>query len=1471
MGNHRHKHGSIGLIGRPSSGKTAYLVALDLKTGLRGRLAHWDLDKSSELPMYVQSLGEELGDTGRRELRETRIETASDLLELYRGYRRGRIPLPRFLRQHFDVAIPDVAGEAYDFVSGHAEPDTDEDKDARDLLLQQLIECSALICLIDIKPYAPPGPEDERLRRQKVEVAEQVRALDNVLTQILERRKGKDRITLAVALTKCDLLSEGETELHLRTEDCHRWQYFEDRPEFDPIEAGFRQHSANEVSYDLETIDASLSPDRRDSKFGEKVFWGDDPKHHDAVARDWLQVWMPGVYGRLEEIRTRVELELVMISSWGQVPPRVNYEGRDVEVVPWADEITPVRHLAPLRSVLDRLHGKRTRRHVGRWLWTGVAAAALLYAAWPGWIDFWIGRSRTVLAAEGDLDSAGKYADLAELTPLFEVSPARWRSRSAANHFAIGAALGRADDWTKAVGRFRTSLQRDPSAASLARVRSYVDEVARAKIGLDTSAALEVLTGAPGLLESGPAHELVGDVILAGRAELVKLTASALQAAAASGETAELERVKAALEQHLAGQAVVESADFYYDGVESGFASSRALAQASLALVEFTLLAAVDVSADRPALKRLESIQAVHDRALAALALFPAGDRSQEALDTREITRRIHRQCYTLDDLAFDANRADRDFEGDVKRIQFLKGLAGAAPADPWRTELLTREVGAYADDLWERTLALLQTAATQSPGDFEGPLSACVYLGEEFGLGLRNVDEVRLSFRLKGIDRGIEEGAFPPASESVLLIQHMMQILDTKGGAMAAELERDRLALTETFKSFNSQVLSGTLDDWREPAEILARRDRRLRTTIEDIDVYERLASASFDGYALQQECEEVLALLANDERSNRFAILGFIGRKLTSQAAELDAAVALRLCLESARDHSEIAAEDVQRVIGHFRSELWSPSVTVEPDAQRRRVQSLLEALESSPDPSPDYLLLFGLEPGNAYNDGLREIAVRKISEQLTAGAPPRDYVQVLETLSLEAGKLLQDGSSAEVDGWLHENRGIFSAVDKLALEPSCDELVRALAGRKLCAKLWVECLAGDAPDPETIVERATPLLHGLLAGRSPLLSKQDRSVLSSLAERVKRNPSTRANAFGYFLAINNDNYPEEVVTGVRGRLRGVLRESIDDPSLGRWVSSYLSSLGSRPSERVELRELFARFRKEEPTTVSERMQLVCRGLANHLEPVEREQLFKGELEQLAAVLTSSARPPRLDPKRIAASRECAVLMHVTGAIEVLDVLAQRERLLDELGATFVAIPGGDGKLISMDEITLAQYDRLLAMSAMLRIEFKAGGEAYSYSAPGRMNKPYESRSKASKGSRVEEDQGVFGVSAEAVQAFLVRCGARLPTASEWSQTYDDGIRIRERDGALAARTGAELKELGDVTASGVRGMHFGVREWVTSTSNGFVVLGGSWFHDGDEPTKQTKAGDAPGLLDIGFRIVLDPLPRQVREYLK
>lgn len=434
--------GGFGLIGTPSSGKTAYMVSLCLKIRNDPR---WTFTiAEAAFNEYVQKLKQET-DGSRKLWENTQKDLPHRDYSLFAATRRGLDAgeratsiLPRKWSAGFQKAVhvPELPGELIERASLDQSMASTVDADRVSRLLDYLAACSGIICLID------PTVDLNALDMQ-------IGNVDGVIGKVLEKRQKngiRDPLHLSFALTKCDKLEKDPDRANIRLPASQskrlKWLVANNRrgPDDGITEAGL------EISYSLKNAEAMRPADR---------------EHDACVVWDLMGSNLRSVYETCARYAQdpRITIEPFLISSWGHPLQKGKVGGLEGELFPRLDEINPRRHFDPMVSVLDRtykLHAARARKRRSIAL-AGLWLAGILFGPAAGYL---LGSAASWRAEAGDAGTSRVALKLAERHPWVQWDLARNPQRIGA---LAKASLQRADTL------FRESGNLTPDAVLAAR------------------------------------------------------------------------------------------------------------------------------------------------------------------------------------------------------------------------------------------------------------------------------------------------------------------------------------------------------------------------------------------------------------------------------------------------------------------------------------------------------------------------------------------------------------------------------------------------------------------------------------------------------------------------------------------------------------------------------------------------------------------------------------------------------------------------------------------------------------------------------------------------------------------------------------------------------------------------------------------------------------------------------------------
>jgi len=1446
------RYGPIALVGAASTGKTAYLIALDLSTDARQRLTEWHLRESPELHEYVANLGEFIAGTNRRRLQQTQRGKASRDLDLFSASHRSVLPPP--LRHKYEVAIPDMAGEVYNLIAGLEKPVTEEDKKSAAAMLATLRRCRALICLIDVTPRIDKVPAAQLRARQKAEIARQMKGLDHVLRQL--RRPGQT-LVVTLALTKSDTIAADEREIELPIDECARHAHLL-RHGLDPLESGMTALQGGRVRYALD----ARNDNRTEKDRGADV---DDLAHHDAVARDWLRCHVPAAHAQFEATAALddLSLDVFLISSWGKaLDPIVDSHNVAFEPVPEPGEIRPVRLFAPIRSVLDRLHEGRVRRSFALRLVSVAAVLLSAVALGPGWV-WWFNAQALVELARGDLLASQARLRLAAANPTLPVLPAGLRGDLARTHLELARAMARSDARTGdaatasaehvaalACSKRGIEIAADPEAVAwrAGYLRSCVERMHER----EPDAALGYLLASHGVVEAplaaSLAHQVMGSIL--DRIEVEVDGAFAARDPAVTAPTCD--RALATLARLDAAVVALGQPRFCLDGtsIQATVADLRARV---LGLRALTKTAAWPRDADLDgALKQSKEIvllAAAAMRCLQTTPLLPANvDAWVRALAPRCMQEILQQPVFAL--VAADVSRDPTSLQRRLEAVLSLRDAeARACGCEPPIRAAVARFAAELVEDLWRALLAGGSAAAGSRPRD-EAPTLHLLRTIHGSGIEVAEMEDLELGQRLDQLLTSIRADDYSGDVATARATLKRAAARATTVGQVRALLAAVRAALERAPQK------PGTLEPWIAIATEVAEPDSRLAVLLADARL--RLlfleAESSLTGAPAAPLREAVLAVLADDQ-VGRHRMLGLTGDWLTRSASSLQAAFGLRraidVCLMDRPDLRTRAAAAVDL----FRRTLFEPPEPLPHDTMQTAVLGVLELVTDPAERAADLSLLVALartdrtaaaEAGDgpqaapfSYLDSLLPEIIARLAVQVSPSTATL-YQGVLETLADELRRNLEEAGPERLELWLRTYGALADASTRLRTLTDLARLAVACQRRQALAPTVAAVVA--APASETSVVEAVLIdLAPRLAGAAP------ETVLELWEQLAHCSPSLRA-------AI--------------GSIRKVLGRRLVTPAAGETAGDaitvrYLQGLADGPGDQETLTELLAAAVDDKlPPLAAAHVDLVAGRVRESLAERVRERAFRVPIEAAAIDLQTSKRDGLTTiAARTERHRGLANDAGARRATAALDGIQHLTRWLTRNDLDFRLLDAL-GIYVTRDEVSLGAYRTFLGEDPGLRVSLRLAGEVLSLGPEG-ASEAFSRRFKS-------DDEPIFGVDPWLVHAYLKTRGARLPATSEWLSCYGAGPATGATpEQVLEARTGGDLEKLGDVSGP-LRGMRYGVREWTLTPTGEPRALGASWMRPRGNPREST-ATRVSEALDVGFRIAIDATPRAVTEYLE
>lgn len=1452
------RYGSIALVGASSTGKTAYLVALDLSTDARKSLTGWHLDESPQLRDYVANLGEFIAGTNRRRLQQTQRGTASGDLALFSASHRSA--LPRALRHKYEVAIPDMAGEVYNLVAGLDKPATEEDKKAAASMLATLRDCRALICLIDVTPRFDRTPAAELRRRQKGEIARQMKGLDHVLRKL--RRPGQT-LVVTLALTKCDTIPANERSIELPNDECARYDYLLSAG-LDPLECGMATLDGDRVRYSLADIDQGAAA--TSAKANVRRPWADDLMHHEAVARDWLRCHVPAAYEQFEATTALEDLSLdvYLISSWGgALTPVLDTHEVAWEAVPEPGEIRPVRLFAPICSVLDRLHEGRVRHSVAARL-TLVAAVLLLgFALGPAWV-WWFNACARDELAQANLAACQRQVGRAAGNPLLRVLPGGLRRDVAKTYAGLAQALAQTDAGGNA----------DPAALAI-----RASALACSKRAIELGAADDAIAWRSAYLRVCVDHALVHGLDLAlgylldSRGVVAVATGTAVARVIVDHATMPIETE---VDSALAGAGLVlakasrdravtvlSRLNSLLDEVaRPGFCIGGAPAEGAIGVLRTRTLG-LHALVEAAAWANVDDLEVAKTQAHEVMALAAAATRCvQDARPAdakteawvRDVPMRCIARALQQPALALAAAAAALDPSGLEHRLDAVLGLRSPTVKASGSDQPVRAAVSRFGIELAEAAWQTMLAGSPGANGSGDQTVQCATRLLRKIAASDIQVPEAsdlefgeRLWLLLSAISRDDYSGALP---ESLATLQRALE-LAADSPRIKVLLDSVRTALERTPEK------PGTLEPWIALASSVAQPDRRLAVLLADAKIRQLFVDTRHPstGVPAASACQAVAAVLADDQ-GNRHRMLGLTGDWLARSAATLDGAFALRRAIDACTKAQPELRPRANVATDLFRRTLLLPPEPLDREAMHDAILGVLDGTDDPEERAADLSLLVTLNHTDrtlvvdansgpraggqfAYLDSLLPEVVRRIAGQI-ARQRLASYRAVIQTLEEDLARELDDPAAAGLSRWLEAYGPLEFASTRLQTLACLARLVIACQVRQPVTEPTARVLACPASE--------APVVDKVLTGFLVRLAAESPEIALVVWQAL--GPAPRA----------------MVPTATALRLvlgRQFSSKAAPDPADRAVVERYLQALASGPGDQVMLSELLAASVEDKLSPqAAPHADLIARRVSEHLAELPRERAFRTPIEA-AALQLQSAKPERLAAVIAGSERHRALAANAgaTRAAAALDAIQHAAGWLSRNDLDFRLV-GSSSVFVTRDEVSLRVYRTLLAEEPRLRVSVRLAGDELTLAADGASD-AFSRRFKS-------DGEAVFGVDPTAVNAYLTARGARLPTTAEWLACYGAGPAISAtQDQILDARTGADLESLGDVSGP-LRGMRYGVREWVIADSGQPRTLGASWMRakiNAREPLP-TRVSDT---LDVGFRIAVDAEPKPVAQYLE
>jgi hypothetical protein len=649
------------------------------------------------------------------------------------------------------------------------------------------------------------------------------------------------------------------------------------------------------------------------------------------------------------------------------------------------------------------------------------------------------------------------------------------------------------------------------------------------------------------------------------------------------------------------------------------------------------------------------------------------------------------------------------------------------------------------------------------------------------------------------------------------------------------------------------------TTAEWRAIAEPLATPGSELERALADSDL-ERLFLGGSDalGRASAEQVSALRSWIANPHRDGWSTFLVDLGRRLCSRRRS--AAFAFRAALEECALQDPGLASEASAITAGFRSQLWlvHPPEPEQGDVERELV--LLERLSRMPTAMDDLVLLHVREAATPGDPRLLEAVLVGCAREIRAGtwlahAGRKSLLAAWEDV---ARKSIESGTP---EPWQTLYRPVLEAA-QAGKEAELHPLATlARIGRLRLVSLQVP-------------ERAE-LPVALLAAPCSL-SARDLELLCKIAEDLAQDPASWSRAQAIHAALVRSDCGNQLAPERWLQLCEALVPSRADARAAAQITAvfaeYLNALAGVTWEGDELERLFLASRAALPLPRAQR-----EFLATRLRALGRaESVLRPRVQAVAEMLSASAGGTALTAaerrgwiQELGADRAEAELLGAKGAGAALTVVYKRLDFLERTTYSFLRIEAPIPVYLGRDEVSLEQYEKLLAEDVRFEIHFKreldgAPPQVFAWSQAD-MSPDY--RRLASSGGQIDWASGVFGIEAQKVLEPLAERGVRLPSPAEWDKALGTQQAI---EGGLQVRTPELLAAAGDKSPvpggkAEFRGLRYGVRECTAAPSASLLEpRGSSWWEAG----RAGNGGKCP--IDVGLRLALDELPPAVSLYL-
>ncbi len=1308
-----------------------------------------------------------------------------------------------------------------------------------------------------------------------------------------EQRQWRDPLIVTLAITKADMLLD--REIVLKPGDSARFRYFLER-NLDPFLAGIerRRREVNGETQDEIRYGLRDALGRGNVPQGS---WLHDPAHLKAVTRDYMSRHDPALAKLIDEINKNesgIKIHALLMSSWGRsLKPASPLGGEPQEFFPGVagNVIDPICHTEPIRDVLARLWRIDRKKSVRRR--TAALASCCIALALAGPISLLgiVAWARHDIRAERP-DAAVRTLDLAaDHHPYVYLNkkPAPNLFEPLAEAYVEAAGVYRAqgpkspaelDEGLKAIGK-AIELAGDGKdgkykTACQDHILDSVDSWVKAKRTGEALAAL-----------ADHAHLLV-------TSDRVKTTAITVVGASCAevetliGKVVNSDRRQIEPAEHRKAEKLLDATR---KGIDRLAVLQTPIEQSKARLGAAHALLAMALPGKEPVppipldtfITTIREIQA----AAAVLQKSPTSNDREAFTPLRKKALAVGLGATGISLNPEDARKTPpATTKAQLKRLLDLGGMTPSSKGkstskgksdskenkgnDEIRLRVKTR-LASYADDLW---CGLKKTLPEY------GQLPSVLRFLQDYQINGHGsspaLDAAEVIGKLQKMQVSVEtQRSLPEVGQ----LSPLLAPIGDKNPLVLSIPKQLEWNLTENLKEVRkalcgavSKAFPGgeaTIGDWYHIARLLEKDcdmtdqlfESRMRIEFEDTN----------DGCKpTHTQAELVESVFAQGETYDHIdEMMVTIGRQLSKNVQTVPGAFAYRRCLDDlagefgdpqALDYQVNKAKRLEKIIAGFRENLYkAPGKT---ENLRRLGGCLLDKL-AIPVAQDDlaWLIDESLKPDAMPH--IAELAVKAVQILV------REHIgeAALKNLTAALLSLVEKGDTKA----MIEMLGRYQAI--VTPPPSLDFVLRL-------ARLRLLLEDSNQGNIEKVSDET--------AAFARLRALQDAEVSRVLSERLKRASATDADRV---LAVRRalvKAAPGEDRENLKMLLNTIHGWIVDPPLLEdsalhqKIMADYVDVLSGEPGGSERLSDLYLRARASQAKGyLTGNVGKICTAIAPF---PERELLFRNDLAEKLPQSPGVEQLEPIQPELIDLARKAGARK----ALAAMEAINQHLKWRNEMGFKFACIVPSEGTpfYLTEDEVSIGQYRKLLEQNQSLEISYyhgaddRAGKMTFTLSGP---DAAYLD------GVKEVEDAGVFAVDPKTVKNALAAMSARLPTVTEWNQVYRDMTRRHqstpelpasddsesEKNKRECARTGADMQRLKDVTErTGIRGLTFGLRElvWDESTKL-FAAMGTSWYrHGAADLTKITQpsyiSGDADRY-DLGFRIGLDPLPKELLEY--